>query len=111
MFDNLRHDINVVLERDPAARSRFEILFAYPGIHALMFYRLAHFVWKKDFVSLARIISHTGRFFTGIEIHPGAKIGRGVFIDHGMGLVIGETTEIGDNVTLYQGGDARRNLS
>lgn len=103
MFDNIRHDINIVLQRDPAARSRFEVFFAYPGVHALMFYRFAHWAWKSGFYTTGRIISHIGRFCTGIEIHPGATIGRGVFIDHGMGLVVGETAEIGDNVTLYQG--------
>ncbi len=103
MFDNLRHDISVAMERDPAARSKVEALFAYPGIHALAFYRLAHWFWEKGFHTLGRILSHLGRLFTGIEIHPGAKIGKGVFIDHGMGVVIGETAEVGDNVTLYQG--------
>ena len=103
MFDNIRHDISVAMERDPAARSRFEAFFAYPGIHALIFYRWAHWCWNSGFHTLGRILSHIGRVFTGIEIHPGAKIGKGVFIDHGMGVVIGETAEVGDNCTLYQG--------
>ncbi|WP_417318172.1 serine O-acetyltransferase [Emcibacter sp.] len=103
MFDNIRHDISVAMERDPAARSRFEAFFAYPGIHSLIFYRWAHWCWNSGFHTLGRILSHIGRVFTGIEIHPGAKIGKGVFIDHGMGVVIGETAEVGDNCTLYQG--------
>lgn len=103
MFDRLREDIRVVFERDPAARSTLEVLLCYPGLHAQWFYRLAHWLWLRRFYLLARWISHLGRFFTGIEIHPGATIGRGFFIDHGMGVVIGETAEIGDNVTLYHG--------
>jgi len=103
MFDQLRNDIKVVLERDPAARSKWEVLFAYPGIHALIFHRAAHWLWKKDLYALARFTSHISRFLTSIEIHPAAKIGEGVFIDHGVGVVIGETAEVGDNVTLYQG--------
>jgi serine O-acetyltransferase len=95
MFKNLREDINSVFERDPAARNALEIIFCYPGLHALWIYRIAHF--------LGRFTSHLGRFLTGIEIHPGARIGRKFFIDHGMGVVIGETAEIGDNVTLYHG--------
>lgn len=103
MFDNIRHDISVVLERDPAAKSKFDALISYPGVHALMYYRMAHWAWENGFHTLGRFISHFGRFLSGIEIHPGAVIGKGLFIDHGMGVVIGETAEIGDNVTLYQG--------
>ncbi|MCF8473758.1 MAG: serine O-acetyltransferase [Emcibacter sp.] len=103
MFDNLRHDISVVLERDPAAKSKLDALISYPGVHALIYYRMAHWAWENGFTTLGRFLSHIGRFLSGIEIHPGAKIGKGVFIDHGMGVVIGETAEVGDNVTLYQG--------
>src|SRR5512137_1572578 len=103
MFKNLREDINSVFERDPAARNVFEIIFCYPGLHALWIYRIAHLFWVNEFYFLGRFISHIGRFITGIEIHPGARIGRKFFIDHGMGVVIGETAEIGDNVTMYHG--------
>lgn len=103
MFARLREDIRVVFERDPAARSAWEVLVCYPGLHAQWFYRAAHWLWLRKLHFLARLVSHLGRFFTGIEIHPGATIGRGFFIDHGMGVVIGETAEIGDNVTLYHG--------
>lgn len=103
MFKNLRYDINTILKNDPAARSSLEVLLLYPSIHALIFYRISHFLYSKKLFFLARFISQIGRFLTGIEIHPGAKIGRGLFIDHGMGVVIGETTEIGDDVTLYHG--------
>ncbi|MCK5424057.1 MAG: serine O-acetyltransferase [Emcibacter sp.] len=103
MFDNIRHDISVVLERDPAAKSKFDALISYPGVHALIAYRMANWAWENGFHTLGRFISHMGRFLTGIEIHPGAKIGEGLFIDHGMGVVIGETAEIGKDVTLYQG--------
>ena len=103
MFKNLREDIDSVFERDPAARNIMEIIFCYPGLHALWIYRIAHWFWINDLFFLGRLISHIGRFMTGIEIHPGAKIGRKFFIDHGMGVVIGETAEIGDNVTLYHG--------
>lgn len=103
MFARLREDIRVVFERDPAARSAWEVLICYPGLHAQWFYRAAHWLWLRKLHFLARFVSHLGRFFTGIEIHPGATIGRGFFIDHGMGVVIGETAEIGDNVTLYHG--------
>src|SRR5512133_559415 len=103
MFKNLREDINSVFERDPAARNVFEIVFCYPGLHALWIYRIAHWFWINELFFLGRFISHLGRFLTGVEIHPGAKIGRKFFIDHGMGVVIGETAEIGDNVTLYHG--------
>ncbi|MHB1668216.1 MAG: serine O-acetyltransferase [Thiomonas sp.] len=103
MFQHLREDIQVILERDPAARSRWEVLTCYPGLHALMLHRLAHGLWRRGWHWLGRWISHWGRFLTGIEIHPGASIGRRVFIDHGMGVVIGETAEIGDDCTIYQG--------
>ncbi|MFA9397272.1 MAG: serine O-acetyltransferase EpsC [Clostridiaceae bacterium] len=103
MFKNLRYDIKNVFKNDPAAKSSIEIFLLYPAIHALIYYRIAHFLYKYKFFFLARMFSQQGRFFTGIEIHPGAKIGKGLFIDHGMGVVIGETTEIGDNVVLYQG--------
>lgn len=103
MFESVREDIKVVFERDPAVRSVFEIIFCYPGFHAMIFYRLAHALWMHKFYFLGRFVSHIARFLTGIEIHPGARIGRGFFIDHGMGVVIGETAEIGDNCTLYHG--------
>jgi serine O-acetyltransferase len=103
MFDRIRGDIRTVLERDPAARSPLEVLLCYPGVHALAFHRLAHRLWGAGWTSLARFISHVARFFTGIEIHPAARLGRGLFIDHGMGVVIGETAEVGNNVTLLQG--------
>jgi serine O-acetyltransferase len=103
MFKSLREDIAAVFERDPAARSRLEVVLCYPGVHALMFHRLGHRLWSKGWLTTARFISQLGRFMTGIEIHPAARIGRRFFVDHGMGVVIGETTEIGDDVTLYQG--------
>ncbi|MCX5798801.1 MAG: serine O-acetyltransferase [Proteobacteria bacterium] len=103
MFDRIREDIEVTFERDPAARGVLEIIFCYPGFHAVLFYRVARWFWIHKMFLLGRLISHIGRFFTGIEIHPGARIGRRFFIDHGMGVVIGETSEIGDNVTLYHG--------
>ncbi len=103
MLKSLREDIQAVFQRDPAARSLLEVLLCYSGLHALLLHRLAHFLFRRRLVVLPRLISQFGRFITGIEIHPGARIGRGLFIDHGMGVVIGETTEIGDNVTLYQG--------
>ncbi|MFU0799435.1 MAG: serine O-acetyltransferase [Xylanivirga thermophila] len=103
MFKALRYDINAVLERDPAARNAFEVLLCYPGIHAIILHRIAHWFYNKGWRLIARIISQINRFITGIEIHPAAKIGKGLFIDHGMGVVIGETAEIGDNVTIYQG--------
>ncbi len=96
-------DIKVVFERDPAARNIFEVLLAYPGLHAIINHRIAYFLYKLHIPLIPRLISHISRFFTGIEIHPGARIGKKFFIDHGMGVVIGETTEIGDNVLLYQG--------
>ncbi len=103
MFNRIREDIRAVKERDPAAKSTLEVLLCYPGLHALLSHRLAHFFFRRGLVLLPRLISHLSRLLTGIEIHPGAKIGKGFFIDHGMGVVIGETTEIGSNVTLYQG--------
>ena len=103
MFKTLREDIQTVFARDPAARSLIEVLLCYPGLHALWAHRLAHFLWQHQLRLLARITSHINRFFTGIEIHPGAKIGRRFFIDHGAGVVIGETSEIRDDVLLYQG--------
>ncbi len=103
MFDHLKEDISVVFDRDPAARTHFEILTTYPGVHALIFHRFSHWLWKARFYWLGRFFSHIGRFFTGIEIHPGATIGHRVFIDHGMGVVIGETAVIGDDCTLYHG--------
>lgn len=102
-FKHLKEDINAVLERDPAARSAVEVFLLYPGIGAVMWYRIAHFLHMHNHKFLARWISQTVRFFTGIEIHPGAVIGRRLFIDHGMGVVIGETTVIGDDCTIYQG--------
>jgi len=103
MFDHLKEDISVVFDRDPAARTHFEILTTYPGVHALIMHRFSHWLWKARFYWLGRFFSHIGRFFTGIEIHPGATIGHRVFIDHGMGIVIGETAIIGDDCTLYHG--------
>jgi serine O-acetyltransferase len=102
MFTRLRQDITCILERDPAARSTWEVLTCYPGLHALVLHRRAHWCWVRGWRWLARFISHTARFLTGIEIHPGATIGQGFFIDHGMGVVIGETAEIGRHVRLYQ---------
>ena len=103
MFKTLREDIRTVFERDPAARSVLEILFCYPGLHALWYYRIAHFFWEHKLRFMGRLTSHVARFCTGIEIHPGAKIGKRFFIDHGMAVVIGETTEIGDDVLVYAG--------
>ncbi|MBN3762838.1 serine O-acetyltransferase [Burkholderia sp. Ac-20365] len=103
MFTRLREDIATIRERDPAARSAWEVLTCYPGLHALMFHRFAHACWRAKRRWLARFVSQFGRFMTGIEIHPGATIGRRVFIDHGMGVVIGETAEVGDDCTIYQG--------
>ena len=102
-FLTIHDDIHSIFERDPAARGVFEILFCYPGFHAILFYRLGHWFWKHKMFFIGRFTSHIGRFLTGIEIHPGAQIGRKFFIDHGMGVVIGETAEVGDNVTLYHG--------
>ena len=103
MLDRIREDISCVFERDPAARSTWEVITCYPGFHALLIHRLAHGLWRIRMRWLARFVSHCSRFLTGIEIHPGAKIGRRVFIDHGMGVVIGETAELGDDCTLYHG--------
>lgn len=103
MFKNLRYDINNILENDPAARSKIEVLLLYPCIHAMIAYRIGHFLYTHKRFFWARLISQIARFMTGIEIHPGAKIGKGLFIDHGMGVVIGETSEIGDNVIIYHG--------
>jgi len=103
MFDRIREDIRSVFHRDPAARNSVEVLLTYPGLHALLFHRLAHVCWRARLKLLARLISAFSRWMTGIEIHPGATIGRRFFIDHGMGVVIGETAEIGDDVTLYHG--------
>ncbi len=103
MFKTIREDIQTVFAKDQAARSTFEVLLCYPGLHALWAHRLAHLLWQHKLRLLARLISHTNRFFTGVEIHPGAKIGRRFFIDHGAGVVIGETSKIGDDVLLYQG--------
>jgi len=103
MFKTFREDIQTVFTKDPAARSVAEVILCYPGLHALWFHRLAHFLWQHKLKLLARTLSHINRFLTGIEVHPGAKIGRRFFIDHGAGVVIGETSDIGDNVLLYQG--------
>lgn len=103
MFETIKKDIQSIKERDPAARSTFEIIVTYTGLHALIIYRVSHWFYTYKMFTVARIISQTGRFLTGIEIHPGAKIGKGLFIDHGMGVVIGETAEIGDYCLLYQG--------
>jgi serine O-acetyltransferase len=103
MFERLREDIRTVQQRDPAARSTLEVLLCYPGVHALALHRIAHRLWHAGFTTAARALSHVTRFLTGIEIHPAARLGRFLFIDHGMGVVIGETAEVGDNVTLLQG--------
>ncbi|MGG5254582.1 serine O-acetyltransferase [Neobacillus sp. SM06] len=103
MFKRLKEDLEVVFEQDPAARNYFEVILTYSGLHAIWYHRLAHALYKRKFYFLARAVSQFSRFLTGIEIHPGAKIGRRFFIDHGMGVVIGETCEIGDNVTVFQG--------
>ncbi|WP_342504327.1 serine O-acetyltransferase EpsC [Lysinibacillus sp. FSL L8-0126] len=103
MFKRMKEDVETIFENDPAARSVFEVVLTYSGLHATWAHRVAHWFFKRHFYFIARAISQISRFFTGIEIHPGAKIGRRFFIDHGMGVVIGETCEIGNNVTLYQG--------
>ena len=100
---SIREDVATVLERDPAAKSRLEVLLCYAGLHAVWFYRINHWLWNHSFFLVARWLAHVARFFTGIEIHPGATIGRRLFIDHGLGVVIGETAIVGDDVTLYQG--------
>lgn len=99
----LRDHVDIVFERDPAARSRWEILTTYPGVHAVLVYRLGHRLWRRGWRWTARLLSHIARWLTGVEIHPGARIGRRFFIDHGMGVVVGETAEVGDDVTLYHG--------
>ena len=101
--DLLREDIQVVCQKDPAARSTWEVLTCYPGLHAIWLHRVAHGLWQREHLLLARLVSHVGRFFTGIEIHPGAQIGRRFFVDHGSGVVIGETAQVGDDVLMYQG--------
>ena len=103
MFDAMRRDVRTVLQRDPAARSALEVALCYPGVHAIWLHRPAHWLWRRGRTTAARFLSHLGRFLTGIEIHPAAKLGPGLFIDHGMGVVIGETAEIGNNVTLLHG--------
>jgi len=103
MFKQLKKDVHVIFQRDPAAKSLAEVLLCYPGLHAIWMHRPAHWLYKRNFIFLARFISHLSRFFTGIEIHPGATLGEGLFIDHGMGVVIGETAEVGKNVTIYKG--------
>ena len=103
MFERMRRDMRTVLERDPAARSALEVLLCYPGVHAIWHHRLAHWMWRRGWLTTARFVSHLSRFVTGVEIHPAARLGDGLFIDHGMGVVIGETAEIGENVTLLQG--------
>jgi len=103
IFKHLRDEIDAIMQRDPAARSRLEVVLCYPGLHALIFHRMANRAWRGNWRVLGRFLSHLGRVLTGIEIHPGARIGQRLFIDHGMGVVIGETAEIGNDVTLYQG--------
>ena len=103
LFSLIKEDISTVFQKDPAAKSLLEVLFCYPGLHALWVHRISHFLWKHKLYFIARFLSHISRFFTGIEIHPGAIIGRRFFIDHGMGIVIGETSEIGNDVLLYKG--------
>ncbi len=102
-LDRIREDIRSAIAKDPAAKNALEVVLCYPGVHALWFHKAAHFLYEKKFYVIARMISHVSRFLTGIEIHPGAEIGRRVFIDHGMGIVIGETSEIGDDTLLYKG--------
>lgn len=103
MFKILKEDIDVIFDQDPAARSYIEVILTYSGLHAVWSHRFAHLLYRRKFFFIARVVSQISRFFTGVEIHPGAKIGRRFFIDHGMGIVIGETCEIGNNVTVYQG--------
>jgi len=103
LFKHLREDVKTILDHDPAARSWAEVLLCYPGLHAILFYRFSHWFWQKRFHLLARFLSHVAKMLTGVEIHPGATIGHRVFIDHAAGVVIGETAEVGDDVTLYQG--------
>lgn len=103
MFKRFKEDIDSYIQRDPAAKSRMEVILCYPGLHAIFFHRIAHACWKKQWRLLGRFLSHVAKILSGIEIHPGATIGRRVFIDHGTGVVIGETAEVGNDVTLYQG--------
>src|SRR3970282_1846665 len=103
MFETLRRDIQAAWDRDPAVRRRLEIIFCYPGLHAVWLHRVAHWFWNRGLLFMCRFLSHVNRFLTGIEIHPAARLGPGLFIDHGMGVVIGETSEVGENVTLLQG--------
>lgn len=103
LWQDIKRDVNAALTRDPAARHWLEVVLVYPGFHALLLHRLAHWLWRRRLLLIARIVAHFNRFLTGIEIHPAARIGPGCFIDHGMGVVIGETAEIGEDVTLYQG--------
>lgn len=103
MFNTIKNDIKIVFDRDPAARNSIEILMVCPGLHAILLHRLTHWLWQKKLQLLARLLAHASRFLTGIEIHPAAVIGQGFFIDHGMGIVIGETSEIGDNCSIYHG--------
>ena len=103
MWERLKEDIQTVKQRDPAAKNAVEVFFCYPGLHAIWLHRIAHFLYHERWFTTARLVSHFSRWFTGIEIHPGAKIGRRLFIDHGMGVVIGETTEIGDDCLIYKG--------
>lgn len=103
MLKEMRQDVRTVLERDPAARSALEVVLCYPGVHAIWAHRVSHALWGAGWITTARLLSHLSRFLTGIEIHPAAKLGSGLFIDHGMGIVIGETAEVGQNVSLLQG--------
>jgi len=103
MFKQMKRDVRTVLERDPAARSALEVVLCYPGVHAIWLHRIAHGLWRRGWLVVARFVSHVGRFLTGIEIHPAARLGPGLFIDHGMGVVIGETAEVGENVTILHG--------
>jgi serine O-acetyltransferase len=103
MFEQMKRDVRTVLERDPAARSTLEVVLCYPGVHAIWFHRIAHGLWRRGWFVAGRFVSHAGRFLTGIEIHPAARLGPGLFIDHGMGVVIGETAEVGENVTILHG--------
>ena len=103
MWEHLKEDIRTIKDRDPAAKNAVEVLLCYPGLHAIWLHRIAHALYQRRWFTTARLVSHFGRGFTGIEIHPGAKIGRRLFIDHGMGVVVGETTEIGDDCLIYKG--------
>ncbi|GEO81163.1 serine O-acetyltransferase [Pararhodospirillum oryzae] len=103
LFKRLKEDVDTIMLRDPAAHGRLEVLLCYPGLHAVLFHRLSHPLWERGWRTLARVLSHTAKILTGIEIHPAARLGRRFFIDHGTGVVIGETAEVGDDVTLYQG--------